>query len=1013
MPRRNADRLGESKLSESRLQTATKIGNRPPDFFVVQCSKTFNPSRSAMQDQFWYPQLKGDSSDSEVVTSALNQFVSLFDGERNDFKKPPLSSAGPGNLFNLGSLLETLSEESTESIIVLGTCSKERAVEHSWDQLGLNLFDLPWFESEKAFRYVNATSLFEDVGALKLLLGERSVEADLEKAKEQLERAQCHRFAQAVQNFVGHGERDHFQYESAGNVVNEFGTRYDDWKKVENWKKVEHIDKNCQTCKLLNERVEHLRKKPHDEEIKRNIADLDSHLYKLAPVLHFGEGQSGDEKDGMWREPRFRCVVLLEDNPKVRGELRKKLREFFLPAADGSSCNGDTTKWCTSDSLPITEGSPLGHHLYEKGGNLLYVVEADKERSTERHRLVGKEGGKILNNLLENGITIIREVRQKLDGAPVHYRTIDKNEGGETEKARDENWDKWKKPGKAKFTLQRLAKQEATLRPSEILTCFDLDLKTGTGELSDTLHRGLWVMYGTACSYPQIPRMVITGYRSQTAMGHGAGAHAYLMKPFTTEKLGAAISKAQSVRRVTWICPKDVRDDYNELGSHLSEGCSSFFDRMKNLLCSHLRQQRVSLTCPIDPIKKTEASKLAGSDLIVLDPFQIKGEKDEFLARYYQMIKEVRSADPDVPLLLLLPTDSDSLLLSGKERKWSPEEVVENYLRGSPLRLREGKDAIGRKPTWIAADGHSDSEAGLANQIHSLLSAQDEFDVKYQVLVPVGAVLGRCGEHVHDIRSRMHEESVKLDDVFAPLLPLLVQAYGLSASLRDLRTIKSVRLAHDLRLQIRRDQKQNDWGETEAETVNDVLTYFAETAISSSAIQRHMTVENWMRRMVDREAMRVYEEEVNGAEAGDREEDHSGFEDISPLTDLLTRLFDWVRRMVREAMRVYEEEVNGAEASDGEEDHSGFEDISPLTRPLSRLFGGSTRYEFTARGSWYDEKNKRVDDLLIVVEFAARSSIVARHVVEDLAVHYLSEVAGEDKVMVQEISTNAHFWSDS
>jgi len=86
-------------------------------------------------------------------------------------------------------------------------------------------------------------------------------------------------------------------------------------------------------------------------------------------------------------------------------------------------------------------------------------------------------------------------------------------------------------------------------------------------------------------------------------------------------------------------------------------------------------------------------------------------------------------------------------------------------------------------------------------------------------------------------------------------------------------------------------------------------------------------------------------------------------------------------------------------------------DVTALTRPLSLLFGGSTRYEFSARGSWYKSAGERVDDILIVVEFCAQSSIVARQIIKDLAVRYLGKVAGEEAVMVQEVSTDAHIWS--
>lgn len=85
------------------------------------------------------------------------------------------------------------------------------------------------------------------------------------------------------------------------------------------------------------------------------------------------------------------------------------------------------------------------------------------------------------------------------------------------------------------------------------------------------------------------------------------------------------------------------------------------------------------------------------------------------------------------------------------------------------------------------------------------------------------------------------------------------------------------------------------------------------------------------------------------------------------------------------------------------------ENIHTLTEPLARVFGGSTRYEFSVRGSWY-KGVERIDDILIVVEFCARSSIMARKFIRETAVNYLRRVAGEDVVLVQEIPIRGFLW---
>jgi len=453
--------------------------------------------------------------------------------------------------------------------------------------------------------------------------------------------------------------------------------------------------------------------------------------------------------------------------------------------------------------------------------------------------------------------------------------------------------------------VQDLLEQETTLRRNEILTCFDLDLKADTRALSDTLHRGLWAMYGTACDYPYVPRMVVTGYRSQTALSHGAGAHAYLMKPFTVDRLHDALKEARDVRRVTWVCPEDVKDNYNALVSSLDEDSTEgegssdsdeasgsngeehpHFESMKGLLRHHLRKKRVALN-----VEGTDPGRehLIHSDLVILDPFKVqrKGLQDGESQQYdppepQRLIEKVRSVNADVPLLLVLPrngkSNSDDNTNGGSTDeddndlgRWKPENVVAEFFRGSSLRLREEEDAVVRKPTWLAATGYPDPEAGFADQIFSLLDNENRFDVKYQVLIPVAAVLGRFGKRIHGMYQEMHDEE-DLDRVFSPLLPFLVQAYGLSASLHDLCAIESAELASTLRSQVRRDQRQNreDWSHVDERTIDDVLGYFASKGIHHSSVRKYVTLENWMRNMVDRNAREEYQhlDPENGGEGG-------------------------------------------------------------------------------------------------------------------------------------------------
>src|SRR5262249_20702211 len=70
------------------------------------------------------------------------------------------------------------------------------------------------------------------------------------------------------------------------------------------------------------------------------------------------------------------------------------------------------------------------------------------------------------------------------------------------------------------------------IRANEILACLDLDIGRqnkpgGTFEWVADIFGGIWIMYGTARAYPRVPRLIISGYRSQDVSGYAADGCAY------------------------------------------------------------------------------------------------------------------------------------------------------------------------------------------------------------------------------------------------------------------------------------------------------------------------------------------------------------------------------------------------------------------------------------------------------------------------------------------------------
>jgi hypothetical protein len=182
------------------------------------------------------------------------------------------------------------------------------------------------------------------------------------------------------------------------------------------------------------------------------------------------------------------------------------------------------------------------------------------------------------------------------------------------------------------------------------------------------------------------------------------------------------------------------------------------------------------------------------------------------------------------------------------------------------------------------------------------------------------------------------------EDIFyAPLLPHLIEVYGLSGRISEVINSEEDMTPLEEMLESEPARNPDRWTVAGYGAVPMTLVVQAlpkiRAALLSSAIRRHRSFEVWLRKVIEEKARTTY----------------------------------------------------------------GTIGIHPLTEPLTRVFGGATRYEFGAHGSWYKNIEQRVDDMLIVIEFCAKSSILAKRFIETTVVDYLVKVAGEYCVMVQEI----------
>ncbi len=758
------------------------------------------------QEYLWFPQIPSpDSTGSpDPVSLALRAFCNLFWNDSHIVESPLTS-------LNLPQLLKAIQEQK-QPICVIGTFSDQgQASRHSWEQLGLDLFDLPWHSPDKVFKYIPLLQLskhFQDLQNCLLVSNENNLAHT--EAWEQLKWAKCHQFARSIQTAVGHGNRDEFQnprmtWERICSDINRIYQSYSDCP--------------CGDRCGLQYRIQDLLKQSDVNEQKRlklaqQVAALDCRTYRLAPTQYFVLPNKQEI-------PKFKKIIILENNDQFRQSLQEALQIFL-----------------------------------DKNGK---IILADPKKSQELFRLCDDSGKDLI----------------------AHY--INKE-------------------------------QIESIAPGEILTCFDLDLgrdnipESGMKDFMGDIFGGHWVMYGTASQYPNVPRLIITGFRSEDLLGYTAGGCAYLLKPFTEKTLKAQVIQASVLHRVKWLCPQVIQDDYSKLLEKTT------FDKFHAFLDNWLDQKRIEL----EIIQNCNRNAIAESDLIIVDLFTNQGTHTLNLLK---AIAKIRYYNNNTCLLVVLPSTENV------------ENTVSDYYRKLPLALRDGSDAIIKKPMWLVNNGHSNPEDALGNLIIKQLQRLNEYDVKYQIIVPVAAIVGRYdNDFIYKVKSSESQPSKDADKLYAPLIPLLVNAYGLSANLGDIAKLGD-RLKQDLQEKIREEwQGERNDG---INAVSSVTDRFIEVILDKS-IQEHLTLEAWLRASVDRKV------------------------------------------------------------------NNKFKDINTITQPLTKVFGGATRYEFSVRGSWYKGANQ-IDDLLIVIEFCAKSSLIARKFIETTVVRYLREIAGEDCVLVQEI----------
>lgn len=285
-------------------------------------------SATKVRPQFWFPQIRRSQSNppsSLAPVWGVNQTLGFFG-------KAPIPYEDQGILFtNSPPLFPTEDIEryleprpaarQNSPLYVLGTLSRGEAQRKSWEELGLNLFDLPWGENTKAICYIPIHSLSDILKAS----GDQQEQPNDEiftKAKNNLQWAKCHKRIQKILDYFAHGNRDDMQTEIVGgDSPAEIAKEKIDRLKQE----LESID--CPgECGVLGS-LENIRHKIQSEsdvpKCLRMVANLDCQTYRLAslPNLPLNENY-----------PPYKRVIILEDHPDpehppgMREHLEQKLK---------------------------------------------------------------------------------------------------------------------------------------------------------------------------------------------------------------------------------------------------------------------------------------------------------------------------------------------------------------------------------------------------------------------------------------------------------------------------------------------------------------------------------------------------------------------------------------------------------------------------------------------------------------------------------------------------------------
>lgn len=474
------------------------------------------------------------------------------------------------------------------------------------------------------------------------------------------------------------------------------------------------------------------------------------------------------------------------------------------------------------------------------------------------------------------------------------------------------------------------------------LVCFDLEI--GDSENTLGIPGGLWFLYHVSLKYPSASRVVITGHRSLDQKAMASGAASVALKPLGFADFQRTVEVARPFCAL-WLVRRSVKAEWDRWTTEAAVGKD--FEAIQRRLQARLGCHGIKLMAMDETAASDEC--LAVADVVILDWWHCEAperSEDEDTAGKLDdlmgVVQRIRALRPDAQILVLVPSD---------DRCAGPDGKLHQL--GKILRDQDG---IVHKPLWICGE-HPTS---LERRVRDAIQARPTFDVKYRVFTPLLGLIRPIAE-----RGRTNELTN-----YAPLAVLVGDQQGFGVSIERL-----------------------------VETSDSDIIWSRE--LEQELTQRLKGVgAEWWRRQYCKGEIRTAEQAQEAA--------RQLIEDFKKALKNLPKDSDdsnRPRRYIRDYLTIerwLRQVLDSGPGGEGQTEKASAEE--PLTGPLRKLFGGETRYEFGARGGWYDEHGRYIRDVPLVFEFGAKRGIVGHDAIRASIVKHLCNLGGEDVVLVEEIA---------